>query len=164
MFDVWRVKNTKIHVGIDTKSIKDQNIQLYAYAKRKISHIYLCLTDALQVLTWYLSEQKWRLKVCVGVFFLTSCCNIFLEEETDCDSKAKRSECRWEFQGIPSNVWRENFGCMNPLPPFANVKEGLPAPRVWIERKWIWSKQNIFLRLDNFDIIPSLNIEPMPQV
>lgn len=71
MFDVWRVKNMKIHVGIDTKSIKDQNIQLYAYAKRKISHIYLCLTDAFQVLTWYLSEQKWRLKkqVCVGVFF-----------------------------------------------------------------------------------------------
>lgn len=48
----------KTHVGIDTKGIKEQNIQLYASLEGKRSHIYLCLTDALQPLAWYLSEQN----------------------------------------------------------------------------------------------------------
>lgn len=34
----------KTPVGTGTKSIKDQNNQLYAYLKGKRSRIYLCLT------------------------------------------------------------------------------------------------------------------------
>lgn len=133
------------HVGIDTKSIKDQNIQFCAYLERKRSHIYLCLTDALQPLAWYLPGKKSdisrnRFVLFYIFFFLTSYCITFLQEETDCDSKhssskARKRECRWEVQGFSSSVWKEDFGCRNPPPPVASVKEALPAPRVWIGRK-----------------------------
>lgn len=136
----------KTHVGIDTKSIKNQNIQLHAYLERKNTFIYVWCTLAISLVSLITKVTSQKTGLCFGFFNLLLL--LFPARRNRLWSKYHclyRSECQWEIQGIPLSVLKEDLCCTQSTISCCKC-ERLPAPRLWMGRKWIWSKLNIFLR------------------
>lgn len=80
-------------------------------------------------------------------------------------STARKGECQWEIQGIPSSVWKEDFGCMEPTTSCCKCERRVPSSQsVDREKVNLIQTEHIFKTFDNFDFMPSLNNEPISQV